>query len=64
MRKYISISENRNECYRRGEGGLRPKTKPISGVWMNVIAEGKADFVRQKKTSFGKRSRLVILVML
>ena len=32
MRKYTSISENRNEYYRRGEGGLRPKTKPISGV--------------------------------
>ena len=27
VRKYISISENRNECYRRGEGGLRPKNK-------------------------------------
>ena len=34
--------------FREGNG-LHPKTKPISGVWMNVIAEGKADFV-QKQT--------------
>ena len=34
--------------FREGNG-LNPKTKPISGVWMNVIAEGKEDFV-QKQT--------------
>ena len=56
MRKYISISENRNECYRRVEGGLRPKTKPISGVGMNVIAEG---YVRStKKDLFWKEVKV------
>ena len=31
VRKYISISENRNEYYRSGEGGLRPKIPP--NIW-------------------------------
>lgn len=31
VRKYTSISENRNECYRRGEGELRQKTN--TNIW-------------------------------
>lgn len=40
MRKYISISENRNECYRRGEGGLRPNKIPVSQVGTNIDTVG------------------------
>ena len=31
VHKYIPIYENRNECYRSGEGGLRPKIN--TNIW-------------------------------